>query len=89
MTACRSNDKRSFHIITIIRAVVLDLVVPVAAEMVEAETVGFGIDDVEQASFEGHELRRIDLGRRAGLHPPGATSACRACIPQAPLARCI
>ena len=42
-----------------VRPMMLDLVVPVAAEMVEAEAVGFQIDDVQQARFEGDELGGI------------------------------
>jgi hypothetical protein len=62
-----SDDKRSFHVISIIRSVVLDLVVPVAAEMIETEAVGFRIDDVQEAGFKADKLRGIYLALEDGI----------------------
>jgi len=61
VAASNSNHKRAIDVITLFGSVVLDLVVPVAAEMIETETVSLEIDDVEQAGFECYELRRIHL----------------------------
>jgi len=39
----------------------LDFVVPVTAEVVEAETVGFRINDLEKPRFKGDQLGGIHL----------------------------
>jgi hypothetical protein len=56
-----SNDKCSFDVVAIMGAVVFDFVMPVAAEMIETETVGVQVDDVEQPGFERDKLGRIHL----------------------------
>lgn len=61
MTGYSSNDKRSFDVIAILCAVVLDFVMPIAAEMIEPEAVCVQIDDVQQASLQCNELRGIHL----------------------------
>ena len=40
-----SDDKCSFDIVAIVRAVVLNFVMPVAAEVIETKAVGFGVND--------------------------------------------
>ena len=63
---CKMNrqdlyDKRAVNVIAIFRAVMLDFVMPVAAEVIETEAIGFQIDDAEQARLECDELCGIDF----------------------------
>jgi hypothetical protein len=47
MSVRRLNDKRAFNIIPVIRAVVLDFVLPITTEMIKAETICFQIDNIQ------------------------------------------
>lgn len=67
MVSESSNDKRSFHIVAVFCAMMLNLVMPIAAKMVKPETVGFRINDVEKAGLESNELGGIDLTLEDGV----------------------
>ena len=56
-----SNNERSFDVVAGVGPMVLHLVLPIRAEVIEAQAVGLRIDDVKQAAFEHHELRRVNL----------------------------
>ena len=62
-----SENERAFNIISLFGAVMFDFVLPIGAEMIEAEAVGFGIDDVDEPVFEVDELGGIDLALEDGI----------------------
>ena len=62
-----SDDKRSFDVVSLICAVVLDFVMPVAAEVIETKAVSLGVDDAEQTGFQGDKLRGIDFTLEDGV----------------------
>lgn len=62
-----SDDKGSFDVVAFFGTVVFDFVVPVAAEVVEAEAIGLGVDDGEELGFELDELSGIYLALEDGV----------------------
>lgn len=70
MTGRSSNDKRPFDIITIFRSVMLHFMMPVTAQMVEAQAVGFGIDNIQQSRFKGDKLCWIHFALEDGVLNP-------------------
>jgi len=62
-----SNNERSLDIVAGIGPMVLDLVLPIRAEVIEAQAVGFRVDDVKQAVFKHHELGRVHLALENGI----------------------
>ena len=84
MNSWRSNDKRPLNIITLFRSVMLHFVVPVAAEVVKAQAVGFGIDNIQQSCFEGDKLGWVDFALEDGvLNPLAIVEASFGRAPQA------
>jgi hypothetical protein len=62
-----SHDEGAVHIVSGFGSVVFDAFFPVFAEEVEAEGIGFGVDDVEEAGFEVGELGGIELAFEDGV----------------------
>ena len=58
---CKLKDQRTVYIVAFFGSVMFDAMVPVGAKVVETQTVGIWIDDVEKFGFEGNELRWINL----------------------------
>lgn len=47
------NHKCSFDIVSIVRSMVFNFMMPIATEMIEAEAVGFWFDNGEEFGLEG------------------------------------
>jgi hypothetical protein len=62
-----SDDKGSFDVVSFFSTVVLDFVMPVRAEVIEAEAVGLGVDDGKESGLEIDELGGIYLALEYGV----------------------
>jgi hypothetical protein len=65
--AGRLEDERAFDVVVIVLAVVLNLLLPVFSKMVDANTVGFLIDDGKEFPPKLNELRVIHLALEDGI----------------------
>ena len=65
--AGRLEDERSVDVVVIVLAVVLDLLLPIFSKMVDADTIGFRVDDGKEFSAELDKLRMIHLALEDGV----------------------
>ena len=56
-----SEDEWSFDIKAVFGTVVFDFMLPIAAEMVEAEAIGSQVDSFEQFTFECYQLSWVNF----------------------------
>ena len=62
-----SKDERAFDVVVIVLAMVLNLLLPVFSKVINADTVGFCVDDGKEFPPELDKLRVIHLALEDGI----------------------